>query len=156
MLISIIAASGGLAANRSPILTWMGVGGSAYALYWTFRASRESFAALRSRYAAIATLAAMFLVSYLVLLFLPVDETAWIDFTRGMGFVCWFTVWAEPARRLIRASKKLDASIEQFFENLDQPTDLPEPCCDKLLNQGRKLLESKEGLLTEIEKAHDE
>ena len=65
---------GAVDADKTPWLIWMGLGGSLYAFYWTFRASRDSFVTMKTRYATVAALAAMFVIAYLVLIFVPVDE----------------------------------------------------------------------------------
>ena len=79
---------GAVDADKTPWLIWMGLGGSLYAFYWTFRASRDSFVTMKTRYATVAALAAMFVIAYLV--------------------------WAEPARHLVSFSKKLDRCIEDY------------------------------------------
>jgi len=90
---------GAVDADKTPWLIWMGLGGSLYAFYWTFRASRDSFVTMKTRYATVAALAAMFVIAYLV--------------------------WAEPARHLVSFSKKLDRSIEDYLaqEEADRKAD---------------------------------
>ena len=132
---------GAVDADKTPWLIWMGLGGSLYAFYWTFRASRDSFVTMKTRYATVAALAAMFVIAYLVLIFVPVDESSWVDFTRGTGFVCWFMVWAELARHLVSFSKKLDRCIEDYLaqEEADRKAD----------ERQRKLLKSQSRNLPE-------
>lgn len=153
---------GAVDADKTPWLIWMGLGGSLYAFYWTFRASRDSFITMRTRYAAVATLAAMFVIAYLVLIFVPVDESAWVDFTRGMGFVCWFMVWAEPARHLVSFSKKLDRCIEDYLAQEEADRKAEERQRKLLKSQSRNLPEgtdlhpSDDLLSREVEKDDNE
>ena len=139
-------------ADKTPWLIWMGLGGSLYAFYWTFRASRDSFITMRTRYAAVATL----------LIFVPVDESAWVDFTRGMGFVCWFMVWAEPARHLVSFSKKLDRCIEDYLAQEEADRKAEERQRKLLKSQSRNLPEgtdlhpSDDLLSREVEKDDNE
>lgn len=60
-----------------------GLLGSIYAVYWTWRGAREAVAAMRPVYAAVCTLAFLYLLSYLFIIFTNVDELKWSYWVRG-------------------------------------------------------------------------
>jgi hypothetical protein len=106
---------GAVDADKTPWLIWMGLGGSLYAFYWTFRASRDSFVTMKTRYATVAALAAMFVIAYLV--------------------------WAEPARHLVSFSKKLDRCIEDYLAQEEADRKAEERQRKLLKSQSRNLPE---------------
>ena len=65
------------------ILIGGGLLGSIYAVYWTWRGAREAVAAMRPVYAAVCTLAFLYLLSCLFIIFTNVDELKWSYWVRG-------------------------------------------------------------------------
>ena len=88
-----------------------GLLGSIYAVYWTWRGAREAVAAMRPVYAAVCTLAFLYLLSYSFIIFTNVDELKWSYWVRGLAIVAWVVVWAAPARRSIKIANELNKAV---------------------------------------------
>lgn len=96
-----------------------GLLGSIYAVYWTWRGAREAVAAMRPVYAAVCTLAFLYLLSYLFIIFTNVDELKWSYWVRGLVIVAWVVVWAAPARRSIKIANELNKAVMERFKQDD-------------------------------------
>jgi hypothetical protein len=81
------------------------------AIWWNVKAAKGVPIVAQSKW-AVAGLASIYFVLYMVLLFSNISQASWASITGGIAIIQWQVVWVSPAKATLKGATQIGQAFE--------------------------------------------